>query len=347
MNYILAKHNFWQLVHKKVIVYREAPEYVLDYLRHKGSTVIHSETRPENAVLIKGTGYDWPTKEELGVTAEVENDVPEDYEVVQFVGNTAKGLNIYRRQKLNAYLKKHYKVATVYKGSVDTSNCKFIIISDPREADELIEKAQCPIYYDKTDMWDALVDGIDEAVLNKATGVFCSSRFIYANTEHKNKVLLENAANYYQYPFDRVYEKENIAVYVGRAENKVDVEYCDKLRQEHPDFKFVSIGLEIPGFENIPAMNWEDMMKYLQKCKVGLVPLKDNAYTAGQFNLKVWDYILNKMPVIVTNDYNYKNIKNVHKEWTTEFVEEPITYWNSVFDKILSYIEEDTEDILC
>lgn len=335
MIYILAYHNFWQLVGKKTIVYRTAPEYVIEYLRAKGSTVIQSDTRPKDAALIMGNSKDWPTEDQLGPIPKkaqpaFDSDIPEYYDVVHYIGRS--NANVYRRHKLNDYLKRKWSVATLYEGSVDLTNVKFIVISDPRGADELVNKAECPIYYDKTDSWEALTDHVDTELIEKAAVVTCSSKAIYESVECKNKYLLPNAADSYKYyPVN----KHDIAVYVGKAENKIDYDYCQKLKEEHPDFKFVSIGVKIPGFEYMDFMPAKEMNKFLRKCRIGLVPLVNNAYTHGQFNLKVWNYIQNKLPVIVTDKYNYDGIKNVHIEWTTDFVEEEVPLWEDLFERMI------------
>lgn len=344
MNKILAYHNVWELFNgkrKDIIYYKTAPAYIIQMFITNDFDIRQSDTQPPAAVLIKGWGKDWPTEEECATLIKEMNYILPDCDIVHYIGNTKK--SIYRRHKLNEYLKQKYTVSTIRLGVAPMSEGQVLVISDPRGSDALVAEAikhSCKIVYDRTDNWRGLPESpfCEDEILEKASVVICSSKWLYDDLdgEHSNKVvLIESGADEFEW---KETEKRDIAVYVGSAEGKVDEEYCSMLKEEHPDFQFVSIGYDIPGFMNYKFMDKDLMMKYLSKCKVGLIPLKDDAYRAGQFNLKIWDYIQAHLAVVTTNDYNYKWSKNVSTEWHTDFTEEPIVYWDEVFKKMENII---------
>lgn len=271
---------------------------------------------------------------------EVEDPEYQEVQILHYIRNPEKELFKYRRHLLNDYLNDRYNVKTVI--SDEEMDCKadVCIISAPQRAWKVLDnckKYNIPYIYDRTDYWKCYdkspVDTEDDIIKN-ADYVICSSQYIYDNTDNPNKILLPNMARkfYYYTPLP----KENIAVYVGSTKDKIDIDYCHKLIEEHPDFKFISVNVPIDGFIYKSGMKWHDMMDYLSKAKIGLVPIKSDDFHMGQFNLKVWDYIQAHLSVLVTNDYNYKGIKNVHTEWTTDYVDEEVKYWDfSIFDKLL------------
>lgn len=267
------------------------------------------------------------------------NEVPEDYEVVHYIGNIVSSVK-YRRHKLNDYLKQHYKVATIYRGSCDMKGT--LIVSDPRGSFDLVNEAiknNCRIIYDRTDNWDALYPEIEDALFQNAEVVFCSARYLYDTCTAKNKVLLENAGDEWTYTSPT---KEKICVYVGKSSNKTNDELCNKLKEANPEYKYVSIGTKIEGWEYLPLLPKDVMMSYLDHCEIGVIPLKEDDYYKGQLNLKVWDYLNAHLKVYTNNIYNFQGIPNVYDNWAdavnSEFVEVNVPKWEDVFKVITQHI---------
>ena len=241
------------------------------------------------------------------------------YDIVHYIGPTGK-LPVYRRNKLNDYLNKHFKVKTYRIGdNWDLVNKPTlgIIVSAP-QGSEFLKDIDCPVYYDRTDYWSADIkyQGMEDWLLEKAKVITCSSKYLAEITP--NGIRIDNGANVIK--LKKVY-KEPIAVYVGKEDKKIDLDVCKKWKEEHPELRFVSIGREIEGFEYIPLMPHDKMMRFLAKCKVGLIPLKQTEYCKGQFNLKYWDYKQAGLEVWTTIDYNYQDCQ--------------LTYWEDVCREIV------------
>lgn len=290
---LLTHDNFWMVIGYDDLVYTDddvPPNYIL--FQYKNIKKAESD----DYEVIEGIeGQDWPEKEFLNI--DVDDTV---YDIVHYIGPTSK-VHVYRRYKLNDYLNSHFKVKTYKYGDnwdLITPPKYGIIVSAPRGS-EFLQDIDCPIYYDRTDYWEA--NGTDESwLLKKAEVITCSSKYLSEVTP--NGIRIDSGAQFY-HKVDR--KRENIAVYVGKEDNKVDVELANKWKNEHPEYRFVSIGREIEGYEYIPMMPWKECMAYLEKCKVGLIPLKDNDYCKGQFNLKYWNYKQAGLEIWNNIDYNY------------------------------------------
>lgn len=415
MTYLLTEFNFWELCrfftntqHK--FVYRNAPEYVIKFLKDNNVNIEQSDTRPEGAILHDGTAATWPKEEELNpeilirkfyiddnnyscvihsikrgdrlfysedLTKQLSpelstiatfiskktpekapkeriyidhvmtnnsdmNVVPEEYDIVHYLGNVVSSVK-YRRHKLNEFLKEHYKVATIYKGYCDISKASTLIISDPRGSLDLVNDAikyNVKIIYDRTDNWNALYPEIENCLFENADIIFCSSQYLFDEIQVENKILLRNAGDEWTYTNPI---KEKICVYVGKSTNKTNDELCVKLKEKHPEYKYVSIGAKIGGWENLPLLPKDVMMHYLDHCEIGVIPLKEEDYYKGQLNLKVWDYLNAHLKVYTNNIFNFQGIKNVYDDFETavnsDFEDVSVPKWKDVFEEIAKHIK--------
>lgn len=295
------------------------------------ATLCNSENAPKERIIL--TCYKTGSNSDL-------NEYETNPDVIHYVGNVVNSIK-YRRHRLNEYLKRSLKVTTIYKGFVEVKST--LIISDPRGSFPLVKSALengQKIIYDRTDNWNALYPAIEDYVIEHADTVFCSSQYLFNTTNSENKILLPNAATRWNYTNPT---KTKTVVYVGKSTNKTDDELCIKLKKEHPEYKFVSIGTKIPTWDYLPLLPWDVMMSYLDHCEIGVIPLKKEDYFKGQFNLKVWDYLQAKLKVFVTDDYNYSGIKNIYTSFEEAIENEfdtdiKIPYWEEVFDKILEKV---------
>ena len=234
--------------------------------------------------------------------------IPDDtmYDFVHYIGPVGK-TNVYRRWQLNRYLNENFKVKTLKVG--EQYDLRYppkhgIIISAPQYS-EFLKDIDTDFFYDRTDNWSAneKYAGMEDWILERAKVITVSARYLHDITP--NSVRIDSGANPWN-GYD--VEREYIAVYVGKEDGKVDEDLCRKWKLEHPEFRFLSIGRVIPAFDEcLPFMEWEEMMKFISKCKVGLIPLMVNEYTKGQFNLKYWDYKQAGLDVWTTIDYNYQD----------------------------------------
>lgn len=65
---ILTQFNFWNIVHimhKTTIIYKKAPDYLIQFLKENGVEVEQYDEKPEDACLLMGTYLEWPKPEEL------------------------------------------------------------------------------------------------------------------------------------------------------------------------------------------------------------------------------------------------------------------------------------------
>ena len=272
------------------------------------------------------------------------NTVPEEYDIVHYLGNVVGAVK-YRRHKLNDFLKEHYKVATIYKGYCDVSKASTLIISDPRGSFDLVNDAvkhNVRIIYDRTDNWNALYPEIENSLFENADVVFCSSQYLFDTlcAPIENKILLPNAGDEWNYTNPT---KEKIVVYIGKSTNKTNDELCNKLKEAHPEYKYVSIGAKIEGWENLPLLPKDVMMSYLDHCEIGVIPLKEDDYYKGQLNLKVWDYLNAHLKVYTNNTYNFQGIPNVYDDFekaiNAEFEDVDVPKWKDVFEAICKHIK--------
>lgn len=309
----LDKTNFWNcLVYKELAYDDSAPEYILQYLRDLNIKLYKGEGETLTSSLL-----DYPKKEDLGISGD-----DNYYQVVHYIGPTQTKIK-YRRHHLNEYLRESYSVKTLYISDkwdlLKKPGC--LIVSAPQGAETIVSKAislQVPIYYDRTDYWNASdkYNGhIEDELLKNAKVITCSSRYLADIT--KNGIRIDNGAEPFNYTNTN---KENIAVYIGKEDHKLDLDLCEKWRKEYPDYRFVSIGTNIPNYENLPYMKKSELMKFLSKCKLGLIPLKDTEYCKAQFNLKYWDYKQAGLDILLNIPYNYEDAK--------------IEYWPEVCRKI-------------
>lgn len=267
---------------------------------------------------------------ESGDNYEIWCDVEADeneYDFVHYIGPTG-AVPVYRRYHLNNFLNKHFRVKTLYKGQEWdlAKNPKYGIIVSAPQGSEFLSEIDCPIFYDRTDYWNAHENEkyrVEDWLLEKARVITCSSKYLSEITP--NGIRIDNGAQYY-YTNKR---KRNVAVYVGKEDNKIDLEICEKWRVEHPELRFVSFGRKIPKYKFFPLTSWNEMMDYISTCKVGLIPLKINDYCKGQFNLKYWDYKQAGLDVWTTIDYNYKDAT--------------LKYWDDVCRDILKAYGFDVE----
>lgn len=278
------------------------------------------------------------TRPRASTSGNVLNDVPKEYDIVHYIGNVVGAVK-YRRHLLNDWLhEKGYKVATIYSGYVDLSKAKLLIISDPRDSLSLVWEAKergLKIVYDRTDNWEALYEHVEDYLFANADLVFCSSQYLYDTCRNENKHLIINAARRY---FRRSFEKEKMVVYVGKSTNKTDEAYTEYIKGMYPDYEFVSIGAKINGWKNMALMDWKTMMRYLEKAEIGIIPIKGDEYYKGQFNLKLWDYLLAGCKVVTRNKYNYEGIKNVYTSMdeaiSSEWEHVDFVYWDEQFEKM-------------
>ncbi len=394
MKYILTQFNFFNIVHLMkqegvVIVYKNAPDYLIDFLKKHNVVVEQHEEKPEDANLIMGTYVEWPKQEELNddvfirkfhidddnyyaVVSQLKqgdeliyidlnkklpegfkatcykgredeapkeriilskprksklslmNEIEENAEIIHYVGHIVSTVK-YRRVRLNEALRKKYKVSTIYSGfnSDWFQNAKALIISDPRDSIELCMCAKSnniPVYYDRTDNWNALYPCVEEWLKDNADVITCSAEYL----KWDNAILIENGFEKYEGNIPS--EKSNIAVYVGKSANKPDEEFVKELIKKNPNWQFISIGANIEGTIHMPLLPWDRMMNFIKCAKVGLIPLKNEEYYKGQFTLKVWDYLQAKCIVVAHNTRNMSSLPNFHE------VEEPIEFdsleWN-------------------
>lgn len=234
------------------------------------------------------------------------------YDVVHYIGHTnCLGIK-YRRNHLNEYLNCNWSVKTFHpydKWNI-ANKPKCLIVSASYGSDKFVDKAlelNIPIYYDRTDYWNANPNQerfghTEDKLLQVADVITCSSRYLADITS--NGIRIDNGTTQFNHIEPR---RENIAVYIGKEDNKVDASLVAEWKKQYPDYEFVSIGATVEGCRRLNHKPYQEMMRYLCKCKIGLLPLKDTEYCKAQFNLKYWDYKQAGLRVLMNLSYNYED----------------------------------------
>lgn len=253
-----------------------------------------------------------------GVKQEITED--KDCDILHYVGGVQNGEKNYRRFKLNNYLRKYYKVDTVFAGFPELhKKYKIIIISDARGSKEFLKKGiedGSFIIYDHTDNWGALsldFKAVQDEIIKKANYVFCSSRFLYnyVKAVRDDVTFIPNGCDKKEY----VKAKEKIprsAVYIGKSALKINFDKIFEILEEGWTVHFYGVQntsheyfptrlFEYENFRLLKCINEVKLHKELAKYSVGLIPLAGNAWTDGMLPLKFFHYTNAHIPTAYIN----------------------------------------------
>lgn len=323
--YIITSQNFEDVISKikpeDEIYYSEAfDENTVNYLNSLQNKVVHTP-------ITERFPYDVIFYHTNRVSSN-KNEITDNSTVLHYLGANQDGTKIYRRFKLNDYLKQKYEIDTIYRIlSVLTKTYKTYIISDGRCPPYLLQKAvkdNAKIFYDRTDNWGALSDEIKEQeneLIKKATHIFCSSQYLYDTLpeEYKEKAeIVLNGCDVKDYmPLEKF--KTKTAIYIGGSNQKIDFDLIEKLLKENPDwdFKFYGVRLipenikEYKNFKEYAALTENGLHIILEKCHIGLIPFVNTDWTKGMLPLKTFHYINAHLPIGYTNCKNLENYKGI------------------------------------
>ena len=143
--------------------------------------------------------------------------------------------------------------------------------------------------------------------------------------------------------------KHPIIGYVGViSESRVDEEIMEKVFTSFPESSIVFVGQEIDNicnrykkafanFHHIDCVPYNQMMCYISKFDVAIIPHKLNEHTKGNSLLKTYVYMIAKKPIVSTSASNMDKMINV-----VEIADDPQEFCNKI-EKI--YKKRDMEKI--
>lgn len=367
--YIITSQNFEDVISKikskDEIYYSEAfDENTVNYLNSLQNKVVHTP-------ITERFPYDVIFYHTNRVSSN-KNEITDNSTVLHYLGANQDGTKIYRRFKLNDYLKQKYEIDTIYRTlSVLTKTYKTYIISDGRCPPYLLQKAvkdNAKIFYDRTDNWGALSDEIKEQeneLIKKATHIFCSSQYLYDTLPEEYKEKAEIVLNGCDVKEEFTIEKfsKKTAVYIGKGTQKIDFDLIEKLLKENPDWEIRFYGIfsafipekikKYSNFNYFGTIDEDSLHIILNKCHIGLIPFVDTDWTKGMLPLKAFHYMNANLPIAYTNcdeltkypkvifnlnDFSLDKIleKMIDKSIFKEYLKD--CNWEKKFDYINNYI---------
>ena len=298
--------------------------------------------------------------------------------VVHYLKDEEK--NIYRRQKLNSFLKQVFGKENVL--SLNKLNFLDDVYNDI-DFLKLIKEQQPLIIFSSFDkfVFDTLkaidnnivydmydfFSGTDKELIDNSKVVFCSSKYQFNNIDSENKYYIPNGCTVKQYsPADKY--KTKTAVYCGRNINKIDFNMLNLLKALNPDWNIEVIGIpdeliRVTQEENSDLiikgwMNEEDLHKELSTCHLGLILIENSDMTKGQLSDKFFNYSNAHIPTLIneevaTNysefsdfvsvlDFEKLELDNYLKEIPSEKYENLMKEceWNNRFSQIMQIVKE-------
>lgn len=298
--------------------------------------------------------------------------------VVHYLKDEEK--NIYRRQKLNSFLKQVFGKENVL--SLNKLNFLDDVYNDI-DFLKLIKEQQPLIIFSSFDkfVFDTLkaidnniiydmydfFSGTDKELIDNSKVVFCSSKYQFDNTDKENKYYIPNGCAVKQYlPVDK--HKTKTAVYCGRNINKIDFNMFNLLKALNEDWNIEVIGIPDDRIEKVKEENpdliikgWmseEDLHKELSACHLGLILIEDNNMTKGQLSDKFFNYCNAHIPTLINEeiainysdysdfvsvlDFEKLELDNYLKEVSDEKYENLMKEcdWNNRFSQIMQVITE-------
>lgn len=107
-----------------------------------------------------------------------------------------------------------------------------------------------------------------------------------------------------------VHKKGNFIGYIGHLHKHIDYDYLFELIEINKDLEFLIVGgvldnraNKLKSFKNVTMTGQvpkDDLQKYLEKMRFGLIPYKVNEFTKGVFPTKLFEYLGAGVPVIST-----------------------------------------------
>ena len=248
-------------------------------------------------------------------------DVIENKKVIHIISSGKEVEPYYRRIKLNAALKKKYGTENVGT-NVFLGNCNLCVVSHPVD----ILPAADRYVYDRTDNWNALNEGTEDSIMNKASVITCSSYWLYEDTlayikknrsnEDVKVVYIPNGNELFEYPEDVTKYEKKSAIYIGNHLEKVDLQLIYLLCELYPQWDFHVYAFNATNLSDIPEnlhthemIEMSELFPILCKCHVGLIPLKQKDWTLGMLSNKLFNYINARIPTVHFggSNLNYKD----------------------------------------
>lgn len=222
------------------------------------------------------------------------------------------------------------------------------IISNPNILYPLLVllNPDCKIYYDKTDYWKC----DDSEAIEKADKIICSSKFIYDELPEfaklKANVVINGSTRSEIIHCNNKFDKLS-AVYAGIYLNKVDLKYlynfiknnsgidvylfcCNNKNLDEEAMEYYDLITTLPNVIINDVIDYNDLLKFLSRCHVGLLPLRnDNKWTKGMFSLKIFDYLIADIPCYYINSDNYNDFDGICCFNGDKYdIKEVVSLWN-------------------
>lgn len=248
-------------------------------------------------------------------------DIIENKKVIHIISEGNEVEPYYRRAKLNTALKEKYGIENVGT-NIFLGTCNLCVVSHPVDVLPIADR----YIYDRTDNWNALSEGDENTIMDKASVITCSSYWLYEDTlkyikenrkdDDVKVVYVPNGNELYDYPENVTKFERKSAIYIGNRLQKVDTQLIYLLCDLYPQWDFYIYAFNATALSNPPEnlhtyemVEMEELFPILCKCHIGLIPLKTSNWTQGMLSNKLFSYINARIPTVhfgVPN-LNYKD----------------------------------------
>lgn len=257
------------------------------------------------------------------------DQIPETSEYVHIITDGKDIKPIYRRVKLNEFLKDKFGDDLKTDVFLGASIAKTCIISYPTLNYPPAEK----YFYDRTDNWSCLSltrQEQEEEIIKIAEKITCSSKWLYndtikifeniGRTDVENIKYVPNGNVMFDYPESVTKFEKKTAIYIGNYLYKVDKEKLYLLCELNPEWDFLLYSDDADKFTNTPSnltsnpfTPIEELFPIICKCHAGLILLNDDVWSAGMLPNKTFNYINARIPILYSGikDETMEDFKEV------------------------------------
>ena len=288
-----------------------------------------------------------PPKDGIFIIKKYEDsfELNEGAEILHYTNDIRHTTRIYRRFKLNDFLKERFIVDTVHAGnSPFNKNYKTIIVSDARSwfiPLYMYKENGTKIIYDRTDDWTALNNrnkSSENELFNLADLITCSSRSLYESLPDfakKKAKIIYNGTKVREYTPVEKFSKKT-AVYAGCSPLKIDFNVLKKLANKNPDWNINIYGVGNIKYQEMPSnvsffafVDEDTLFRILCKSHIGLIPFLGNPWDKGMLPLKLFNYANAHIPTVFWNSENCKDFPEIAIEASSWDLD---TYLNTEMD---------------
>ncbi|MCS4039511.1 glycosyltransferase [Salinibacter ruber] len=195
------------------------------------------------------------------------------------------------------------------------------------------------IIYRPTDIYSNMSQGdniipIEKQVIRQSDAIISTSNVVsdYISSISESKKDIYTVRNGVDYKFFRRRRQppeeyksisNNIAIYVGSMDDRIDLNSIEEAANNLPGVTFVMIGPTNRRINKIDAHNilalgerdYHDVPAYMQHADVGIIPMSDHEANASRSPMKLYEYLASGIPVVSRNN-NSVTQANTSSVWT-------------------------------